>query len=75
MEGGKGLGKWSGDLYKATRKLGKIASTVNDLEHVKKSIETGDPSHIAKRLARKATNSVTHKGADTVSKQINKLLK
>jgi hypothetical protein len=75
MEGGRGLGKLSGNLYKATRQIGKIASTVNDLEHLGKSIKTGDPSHIAKRVARKATNQATHKGADNLSKQINKLLK
>ncbi|PLS19551.1 hypothetical protein CVD28_03800 [Bacillus sp. M6-12] len=69
------MGKLSGDLYKATKKLGKIASTVNDLEHLGKSIATGDPSHIANRVARKATNQATHKGADKVSKQINKYFK
>lgn len=62
-------------LYKATRTLGKVASTVNDLEHLGKSISTGDPSHIAKRVARKTTNKATHKGANEVSKVINQFFK
>lgn len=69
------MGKLSGDLYKATRTIGKIASTVNDAEYLGKSLATGDPSHIAKRLARKATTKATHKSADKISRQITKLFK
>jgi hypothetical protein len=69
------MSKLTGDLYDATRTLGKIASTVNDLEHLGKSIATGDPSHIAKRFARKATNKASHNGADQVANAINKLFK
>lgn len=75
MEGGSILGKLSGNLYKATRTIGQMASTVNDLEHLGKSIKTGDPSHIIKRFARKTTNQASHGGADKISQQINKLFK
>lgn len=67
------MSKLTGDLYNATRKLGKIASAVNDLEHLGKSIATGDPSHIAKRVARKTTNKASHRGAKSVANTINKL--
>ncbi|QUH21872.1 hypothetical protein [Alkaliphilus sp. B6464] len=63
--------KTSKVLYDLTRTVGKAASTMNDLENLGKSIQTGDPSHIAKRLARKTAT----KNANKVSSNINKLFK
>lgn len=69
------MGKLASGIYGATRKLGKVASTVNTLEHVGKTIKTGDPSHLAKHVARKATTKASHKGANEVSRAFNKLFK
>lgn len=69
------MSKISRDLYKATRSLGKVASTVNTLEHLGKSVKTGDPSHIAKHVARKTASKATYKGANEITKTINKLFK
>lgn len=69
------MGKLSGDLYNATRTIGKLASTVNDVEHFKKSVEIGDFSKIANRVARKAITKASHEGADKMSKQIIQLFK
>lgn len=62
-------------LYGATRTIGKIASTANDLEHLGKSIQTGDPSHIINRVARKEINKNSHKVANKLASNINKFLK
>lgn len=62
-------------LYKASRSVGKVASTANDVRHLKKTIETRDPSHIIKHIAKKSARKASHKQADKVANQINKLLK
>lgn len=67
--------KLSSSLYKATRAIGKVASAVNDLEHLGKSLKTGDASHIVNRMTRKSVNSVSHSGAEKIAKTINKWFK
>ena len=62
-------------LYKTSRNVGKVASTANDIRHLKKSIETRDPSHIIKHVAKKSAKKASHKQADKLSNQINKLFK
>lgn len=69
------MAKLSTSLYKATRKMGKIASTVNTIESIGKSVETGDMSHLTNRIIRKETNKIAHKTANKASSNINKLLK
>lgn len=63
--------KMSTTLYDLTRKVGKVASTINDLENLGKSIKTGNPSYITKRIIRK---NIT-KNANKITKDINKYLK
>lgn len=62
-------------LYKTGRTVGKVASTANDIRHLKKSIETRDPSHIIKHVAKKNAKKLSHKQADKLTNQIDKLLK
>lgn len=69
------LTKLSNKLYKATRKLGKTASTVNTIEKLGKTIETGDVSHIANRLVKKETNKAIYKTANKASSTINNIFK
>ena len=54
-------------LYNISRKLSKVATTINDI----KTISTGDPSKIAKRYAKKKVNKASNK----IARNINKHLK
>lgn len=67
--------KLSRNLYKATRTLGKIASTVNTIEHLGKSVKTKDPSHFAKHVARKKANKGLYKGSSKGMRFINRLFR
>lgn len=58
-------------LYKAARKINKVATVLNDLSVLK----TGDPKKIAKRVARKAAYKKSHQGANIISRMIAKFLK
>lgn len=69
------MSKLSNELYKATRMLGKTASTVNTIEKLGKSIKTGDVSHVANRLAKKEANKAVYKSANKISSNINNLIK
>lgn len=75
IKGGTNLKDIVSALYTTSRKVGKMASTANDISQLKKSIETKDPSHIVNRMARKNTRKATHKGADQLANQVNKLFK
>lgn len=57
----------TGMLYKASRMLGKTASTINDV----KTLATGDPEKIAKRIIRKQVSKESNK----IARDINKLFK
>lgn len=54
-------------LYKASKILGKAAGKLNDV----KTLASGDPVKIAKRMARKATT----RSANSVARDINRILK
>lgn len=58
--------KKSSYLYKASRKIGKAASVLNDIE----TLATGDPEKIAKRAVRKNVYKSANKGARKVSNKI-----
>lgn len=56
----------SGMLYKASRALGKTASTINDI----KTIATGDPEKIAKRFVKKEINKAGNKVIRDITRRI-----
>lgn len=66
------MAKMSGSLYDLSRVIGKTASTLNDLEHLSKSIEKKDPSVMTDRMARKTINKQAHKIEEKIGKGIIK---
>lgn len=55
-----------GALYKASRTMGKAASVANTV----KTVASGDPSKIAKHLARKTVYKTGNNIANKVAKKI-----
>lgn len=57
-------------LYKLSRKIGKAATMVNDV----KTLASGDPKRIAKRLTNKQTYKASHGGANKLARKITENL-
>lgn len=60
------MSKLKTGLYKATRKLGKVASVVNDIE----TIATGNPKKIFKRIKRKTIGKTINKVNQKIMRKI-----
>lgn len=54
-------------LYEASRMIGKAAVTLNDI----KTVASGDPVKITKRIGRKTVN----KTASKIAREVNKIFK